>query len=62
MGGEPQSLGSGCPEAMGSSGEVGRTSCSPLGSKFLVGTSLMVQWLRLNFQCKGTGFDAWSGN
>ena len=28
----------------------------------LMGISLVVQWLRLCFQCKGNRFDSWSGN
>ena len=27
-----------------------------------LGTSLAVQWLRLCFQCRGQGFDPWSGS
>ena len=26
------------------------------------GTSLVVQWLRQHFHCKGCGFDPWSEN
>ena len=27
-----------------------------------IGTSLVVQWLRLNSKCRGPGFNPWSGN
>ena len=26
------------------------------------GTSLVVQWLRIHLECRGHGFDPWSGN
>ena len=29
--------------------------------KRLLGTSLVVQWLRLCSQCRGPGFDLWAG-
>ena len=35
---------------------------SKLGLKVLPGTSLVVQWLRICLQCRGCGFDLWSGN
>ena len=31
-------------------------------SQICQGTSLVVQWLRLCSQCRGPGFDPWSGN
>ena len=30
--------------------------------KYTMGTSLVVQWLRIAFQCVGHGFNPWSGN
>ena len=27
-----------------------------------LGASLVVQWLRISFQCRGSGFDPWLGN
>ena len=30
-------------------------------SRIIIGTSLVVQWLRLCFHCKGHGFYPWSG-
>ena len=32
------------------------------GSTYCGGTSLLVQWLRLYSQCRGPGFDPWTGN
>ena len=34
----------------------------PIIKIIIVETSLVVQWLRLAFQCKGCGFDPWMGN
>ena len=30
--------------------------------RMVVGTSLVVQWLPSTLQCKGSGFNPWSGN
>ena len=32
------------------------------GKGNFAGTSWVVQWLRLSSQCRGPGFDPWSGN
>ena len=30
--------------------------------KIILGTSLVIQWLRLHFHCRGHWFDPWLGN